>query len=177
MGNFKSFTAKKLQTSPSLFIDVCYYTTKTWFEIFFMKYIPGGMKGGDRNLQLTSFVVNKINHSRCGSAGGGSKCSELQSVTTRTHSRKTNFKQIYLWDLAQVLRMIYIISNITVIFNTLKKVDTIKVPLRNGGRPKFFVAHAVIRLSSADLSAVIDSASEECQQRCDVNVDPRNDLI
>ena len=34
-----------------------------------------------------------------------------------------------------------------------------------------------MRLSSADLTAAIDTASEECQQRCDDNVDQRNDLI
>ena len=34
-----------------------------------------------------------------------------------------------------------------------------------------------MRLSSADLTAAIDMASEECQQRCDDNVDQRNDLI
>ena len=34
-----------------------------------------------------------------------------------------------------------------------------------------------MRLSSADLTAAIDTASEECQQQCDDNVDQRNDLI
>ena len=34
-----------------------------------------------------------------------------------------------------------------------------------------------MRLSSADLTAAIDTASEECQQRCADNVDQRNDLI
>ena len=34
-----------------------------------------------------------------------------------------------------------------------------------------------VRLSSADLTAAIDTASEECQQRCDDNIDQRNDLI
>ena len=34
-----------------------------------------------------------------------------------------------------------------------------------------------MRLSSADLTAAIDTTSEECQQRCDDNVDQRNDLI
>ena len=34
-----------------------------------------------------------------------------------------------------------------------------------------------VRLSSADLTAAIDTTSEECQQRCADNVDQRNDLI
>ena len=63
------------------------------------------------------------------------------------------------------------ISDITVIFNTSRKVDTIKGSLRNGGSLKFFVIHTVVRLSSANLTAAIDTPSEECQQRCDDNVD------
>ena len=69
------------------------------------------------------------------------------------------------------------ISDITVIFNTSRKVDTIKGSLRNGGSPKFFVIHTVVRLSSADLMAAIDTTSEPSQQRCGANVDEGNDLI
>ena len=48
---------------------------------------------------------------------------------------------------------------------------------RNGGSLKFFVIHAVVRLSSADLTAAIDTTSEPSQQRCGANVDEGNDLI
>ena len=41
----------------------------------------------------------------------------------------------------------------------------------------FFVIYAVVRLSFADLTAAIDTTSEECQQYCGANVEQGNDLI
>ena len=41
----------------------------------------------------------------------------------------------------------------------------------------YFFSELLVQLSSADLTAAIDTTTEECQQRCGDNVEQGNDLI
>ena len=55
-----------------------------------------------------------------------------------------------------------------------------RIRSRNKALPYFDINIVIItdvHLSSADLTAAIDTASEECQQRCGDNIEQGNDLI